>query len=101
MQSAAKRLNNPDYQLNFMQGAMQDDMASQIMLTINKSSFVQTRLHSCVPYEPSLRLANKQTKPYSAARQTALKRQDLSRTYLAHHELESFVVIINITIIII
>ena len=27
-------------------------------------------------------------------RQTALERQDLSRTYLAHHELESVVIII-------
>ena len=33
MQSAAKRLNNPGYQLNSMQGAIQDDMAS---LTIHK-----------------------------------------------------------------
>ncbi len=28
------------------------------------------------------------------ARQTALERQDLSRTYLAHHELESVVMLI-------
>ncbi len=32
---------------------------------------------------------------------TALERQDLSRTYLAHHELESVVIIITVIIIII
>ncbi len=36
VQSAEKRLSNPDYQVSCMQGATQDDMASQMMLTINK-----------------------------------------------------------------
>ena len=35
------------------------------------------------------------------ARQAALERQDLSCTYLAHHELESVIVIVNIIIIIV
>ncbi len=35
------------------------------------------------------------------ARQPALERQDLSRTYLAHHELESRFIIVIIVIIII
>ena len=34
------------------------------------------------------------------ARQTALERQDLSRTYLAHHELENVVVVIIIIVVI-
>ncbi len=34
------------------------------------------------------------------ARQTALERQNLSRTYLAHHELESIVIVIVVIIII-
>ncbi len=33
--------------------------------------------------------------------QTTLERQDLSRPYLAHHELESIIIVIVITIIII
>jgi len=35
------------------------------------------------------------------ARQTALERQDLSRTYLDHHELESIIIIIIIITIVI
>jgi len=31
---------------------------------------------------------------YVTGRQTALERQDLSRTYLAHHELESIIIVI-------
>ncbi len=33
------------------------------------------------------------------ARQTALAGQDLSRTYLAHHELESIIIIIVVVVI--
>ncbi len=38
-------------------------------------------------------------RPERCTRQTALERQDLSRTYLAHHELESVIVIVIITLV--
>jgi len=37
----------------------------------------------------------------AVTRQTALERQDVSRTYPAHHELESLVIIIIIIVVII
>ena len=57
-----------------------------------RSSFNDVASHDCQTCQIG--------RPYRCARQTALEGQDLSRTYLAHHEQESVVITIITNIII-
>jgi len=65
--------------------------------------YIDLQIREARPAAAAERTSICQVKPaiLSLARQTALERQDLSRTYLAHHELESKRIIIIIIVVII